>query len=89
MRVTPRGGVNRVDGVGPDGELRVRVSAAPAEGAANSALLRLIAEACDIAPSRVRIERGATARLKQVAVEDVAEDALRSRWPGLLLTRRD
>lgn len=81
MRVTTRGGVNRVEGVGPDGELRVRV--APAEGAADSALLRLIAEACAIAPSRVRIERGATARLKRVALQDATEGELRARWPAL------
>ncbi|MEP7158105.1 MAG: DUF167 family protein, partial [Chloroflexota bacterium] len=57
VRVTPRGGVDRVDGVGPKGELRVRVRAAPADGAANAALVRLIADACATAPSRVHIER--------------------------------
>jgi uncharacterized protein len=84
VRVTPRAGVDRVDGVGPGGELRVRLRAAPADGAANAALLRTIAEACSVAPSRVRLERGPASRVKQVSIADLGAEAISARWPGLL-----
>ncbi len=38
VRLVPRGGADRVDGVGEDGVLRARVAAPPVEGAANEAL---------------------------------------------------
>ena len=84
MRVTTRGGRDAVEGVGQNGELLVRVRAAPAEGAANAALLRTIAAACAVAPSRVTLARGATARVKQVEIADVSADELTAHWPGLL-----
>ncbi len=83
VRVTTRAGQDAVDGVGPGGELLVRVRAAPAEGAANAALLRTIAAACNVAPSRVTLVRGATSRVKQVEIEGVSGDELAARWPGL------
>ncbi|HEY7598424.1 MAG TPA: DUF167 domain-containing protein [Candidatus Limnocylindrales bacterium] len=82
VRLVPRGGADRIDGVGPDGELRARVRAAPADGAANEALRRLLADELRIAPSAVAIESGHAARRKRVAL--AAERALVvARWPGL------
>lgn len=65
------------------------MSAAPADGAANAGLIRVIAEALDVAPSRVLIDRGTTSRRKRVVVDDVDPAAITRRWPGLLLTRHD
>ena len=48
--------------------LKVRVRAAPSEGAANAALGRLLAKALGVPPSRVEIVRGATSRIKQVKI---------------------
>ena len=70
--------------MGENGELRVRVRAAPADGEANTAVLRVVADACAVAFSRVRLERGATARVKQVSVDGVEPGDLTARWPGLL-----
>ena len=42
IRLTPRADRDAIDGVG-DGVLRARVSAPPVDGAANTALIRLIA----------------------------------------------
>jgi uncharacterized protein YggU (UPF0235/DUF167 family) len=64
--------------------LRARVAAAPVDGAANDALIRLLARELDVPPSAVRIVRGATARSKVVAVEAPPE-RLAIRWPGLRL----
>ena len=88
MRVTPRAGRDAVDGVGQGGELLVRVRAAPADGAANEAVLRTLANALDVAPMRLELVRGTSSRIKQVAVGGVTQAALVARWPGLL-TRRD
>ena len=84
MRVTPRGGRDEVVGVGVDGELLVKVRVAPADGAANAAVLRTIAAAADVAPSRLTLVRGARSRTKVVSIDGVAEWELRARWPGLL-----
>ena len=83
MRLTPRGGVDRVDGVGEDGALRVRVAAPPVDSAANEALCRLLARELGVARGGVRIVTGATARRKVVAVVGIEAPAVRSRWPGL------
>jgi hypothetical protein len=83
VRLTPRGGADRVDGVGDDGALRVRVAAPPVDSAANDALCRLLARELGVARAGVRIVAGATARRKVVAVAGIDAPAVRSRWPGL------
>lgn len=82
VRLTPRGGSDRVDGV-VDGVLRVRVAAPPVDGAANEALLRLLAGSLGISRGRVRLVSGASGRVKVVAVEGADRTAIRVRWPGL------
>jgi uncharacterized protein (TIGR00251 family) len=70
VRVTPKGGRDRIDGLiaGADGRARLalRVAAPPADGAANDAVVRLLAEALGLARRDVAIVAGATARTKQV-----------------------
>ena len=82
VRLTPRSAVERVDDV-VDGVLRVRVMAPAVEGAANTALIRLLAEALGIARREVQIVAGATSRQKLVVVDGVAADAIVARFPGL------
>jgi uncharacterized protein YggU (UPF0235/DUF167 family) len=71
-----------VDGV-VDGVLRARVAAPAVDGAANAALLRLLADALDVPRRDVRLVAGATARTKLIAVDGVAPALLREQWPGL------
>ena len=70
VRVTPRGGRDAVDGLRTDAAgrlaLAVRVSAAPADGAANAAVTRLVARAAGLSPGAVTVTRGETARDKQL-----------------------
>ena len=82
VRLTPRGGADRIEGV-VDGGLRARVAAPAVDGAANEALLRLLARELDLPRADVRIVAGAAGRRKIVAVAGIAADRLRQRWPGL------
>ena len=68
-----------------DGVLRARVAAPAIEGAANQALLRLLAEELDIPKRDVRLIAGAASRTKLIVIEGVEEEAILERWPGLKL----
>jgi uncharacterized protein len=57
----------------------VRVTAPPVDGRANDAACRLIARRLRIAPGRVSIVHGASARDKLVEVEGIDAGALRRR----------
>ena len=46
----------------------VKVRAKPQEGAANTAVIRLVARALDLAPLRVELLRGATSREKLLRI---------------------
>jgi hypothetical protein len=85
VRLTPRGGRDAIDGAGPAGELRCRVSAPPADGAANRALVRLLADAIGVPASAVTIEAGEASRTKRVRVEGVGPGRVSDRWPGTLV----
>lgn len=72
LKVTPRAGRSAVQGTVPDAargtRLAVRLEAAPVDGAANAALLRLLADALDVPRSACRLVAGETARLKRVRI---------------------
>ncbi len=85
VRLTPRGGADRIDGVSPDGVLHARVSAPAVGGAANAALLRLVAEELDVSRNSVRLVAGAAGRQKLVVVEGISSEAVTEHWPGIKL----
>ena len=66
-----------------DGVLRVRVAAPAVEGAANTALVRLLADELGLAARDVRIVAGGRSRQKLVMVDGLAAQAIIARWPGL------
>ncbi|MFZ1886095.1 MAG: DUF167 family protein [Rhodoplanes sp.] len=72
VRLTPRGGSDAIDGVETlaDGRtvLKARVRAAPSDGAANAALVALLAKALRVAPRRITIAAGESARIKRVKI---------------------
>ncbi len=82
VRLTPRSAVERVEDV-VDGVLMVRVMAPAVDGAANVALIRLLADELGVARREVRIVAGAASRQKLVVVDRVDSDAVVARWPGL------
>ena len=72
LRVTPRGGRDAIDGIETlaDGRvvMKVRVRAIADDGAANRAVLKLLAETLRVPQANLRIASGATARRKQVEI---------------------
>ena len=72
MRLTPKGGRDAIDGIEEraDGQcvLKARVRAAPSEGEANGALIKLIAHALGVPPRDVSLVAGATLRIKRVTI---------------------
>lgn len=64
VRVTPRSTRDAVEGFDAEGSLRVRVTAAPADGAANAAVARLLAKALGLPGRDVVLVSGGTARQK-------------------------
>ncbi len=84
VRLTPRGGADRVDGVGEDGLLRARVAAPPVDDAANLALVRLIARELGLPRTAVRIAAGSDRPgARRWPSRGCRPAAILARWPGL------
>jgi len=73
LRVTPRGGLDAIDGIetlaNGRSVVKVRVRAIAEGGEANRAVTELLAKALHVPKSNVRVLSGVTSRLKQVAVD--------------------
>lgn len=67
VRVTPRAARDGIEQ--RDGALRVTVTAVPENGKANAAVQSLLARALGVAPSELRLIRGATARDKTFVID--------------------
>ena len=68
VRVIPRA---RVQKIVADGDvLRVYTNAAPTDGAANAAVIKMLAKHFDVPKSRISIIRGETSHDKVISVSD-------------------
>ncbi len=76
VRVQPSAPVNGLLGWNAAGELRVRIAAPPAEGAANRKLISYLAKRLSLRKSDIRIESGETSRLKTISVPASVRDLL-------------
>ena len=77
VRVIPRAGRSGLAGT-RDGALLVRLTAPPVEGAANAALVEVLAKALRVPKRQVTIVAGERNRLKRVRVEGVTEEFVRA-----------
>jgi len=77
VRVVPRASREAVVGV-HDGALKVSLTAPPVEGAANDALVRMLAKALGVPRRAVSVLHGAHGRLKTVRVEGVTAHVVRA-----------
>ncbi len=72
VRLTPKGGRDRLEGMVEDADgrpaIKARVSAPPVNGAANVALIKLLAKALGVSKSKIRFASGETARTKRLHV---------------------
>jgi len=73
--VRPRASRSAIEGV-HDGALAVRLAAPPVEGAANRALVELLARSLRVPRGAVRIEAGERGRRKRVRIEGIGRAAL-------------
>ena len=77
VHVQPR--ASRSEVVGTHGAaLKVRLLAPPVDGAANDALVALLAKELGVPRRDVRIVQGATSRAKVVEIEGTTADAVRA-----------
>ena len=70
VRVTPRAGRNELSRDGA--MLRARLTAPPVDGAANDALIELLAARLNVPRRAISIVRGAASRIKTVAIAGVS-----------------
>jgi uncharacterized protein (TIGR00251 family) len=72
VRVTPRASRSEIAGV-RNGALHIRTTAAPTDGKANNATIRLLAKLFDVPPTHITLLRGQTGRNKQFLVRNAAD----------------
>lgn len=73
LHVTPRG--SRSEIVGRRGDvLYIKITAPPVEGAANEAVVKLIAAALGVRKSQVQMVSGAKSRQKMLRIEGLSDD---------------
>ena len=77
VRVTPRASTNKVQSWDGD-TLRVTVTAPPAEGKANDAVVRVLERTFGVPRSKIHIISGATARTKVINIDGISLTELRT-----------
>jgi uncharacterized protein (TIGR00251 family) len=80
VKVAPRAAHARILGE-HDGALKVSLTAPPVEGAANDALIALLADALHLPKRAVTIKHGHTSKLKTVRIAGANEAAVRALVP--------
>ncbi len=78
IKVTPRARREGIEAVGPDGALRVKVTAPPEDGKANTAVIVILAQAWDVPKSSLSIVSGHASRQKRVHVRGAPADLMRA-----------
>ena len=81
VHVQPRASRSEITGL-HGAALKVRLQAPPVDGAANEALVALIAGRLGLPKSAVRVVSGATSRSKTVEIEGTTEAAVRALAAG-------
>jgi uncharacterized protein len=75
---SPRSSANRIGPV-ENGVLRVRVTAAAVDGAANAALIKLLSDATGVAKNRIELISGHSSRRKGIVFRGIAASELFNR----------
>jgi uncharacterized protein (TIGR00251 family) len=83
VRVIPRAGRTAISGMRGDAVL-VRLAAAPVDGAANDALIALLADALGCPRRSLTIVSGARSRAKRIAVDGMTRGDIDARLSALI-----
>ena len=95
VRITPKSAKDIIDGVEETAEgpaIKARVRAVPADGAANAALMRLLADWLGMPKSSVGLAHGGKSRVKSVEITGNVEEIearLAARLAGLVSLNLD
>lgn len=81
VKVTPRASGTKIT-IDESGAVKVYVTAPPADGAANVAVIEAVAKRLGIAKSTVSIVRGSSSRTKTLEITGLDSSALESRLRG-------
>jgi len=75
VRVYPRSSRNEIVGAKGDA-LRVKITAAPTKGKANSSCIALLADEFSLSKSQIEIVRGRTSRNKVIKIKGISKEDL-------------
>lgn len=79
IRVTPRASRNEIIEILSDGTVRIRLTASPAEGKINQALIEFLSGVLGVAHSKLEVVAGATGRDKLVSIVDLDAETVHQR----------
>ena len=82
VRVIPRSSKNMIEWA--EGGLKVHLKAPPVDGAANSALIALLAQCLSVHKRDIQIVRGTTGRSKIVEVTGISAETVEKKIKGML-----
>jgi len=80
VRVVPRSSKNSIEW--EEGTLKVRLTAPPVDGAANEALLTLLAQRLGLPKRDIHIIQGATGRHKTIEITGMTSQAIEQKIKG-------
>jgi uncharacterized protein len=81
VRVIPRSSKNMIERV--EGGLKVHLTAPPVDGAANAALVALLAQCLKVHKRDIQIVRGMTGRSKIVEITGISAESIEERIKGI------
>ena len=79
VKIVPRASRNEIVGLHSDGVIKVRVKAPPVEGAANDALVDLLADKLKIKPRDIEIVVGFTSARKLLTISGLTAEQVDQR----------
>ena len=79
IRVTPRASRNEISEIRSDGTVKIRLTAPPAEGKANQALIEFLSGVLGVSANRIEIVAGTTGRDKLVSILDLDAQTVHQR----------
>ncbi len=79
VRVTPRSSRNEVSEIMNDGTIKIRLTAAPVDGAANKALIEFLAKVLEVSASQIEIVAGLSSKDKLITIANIDPSTVHER----------